>query len=286
MDEFYKKHKRAIIITLIFIVLLPIAINFIAICPSYFPNYIAGTQQSVWMNFFAVYCSSLIGAFVSFFILYKTIEENKRESIENRNDNHIENENNRKRLESVVKYQKAKDDYYSLKEKVVRFCMALNNYELHFIPLYCRKNKEEGLFRIKDISQKLAIAYELLDFNLNDYDDEVAIDYKKFIKDYYHEASILIGDILWIIDYWLCEGTDEQNRNMFVEKTNRYKEIAFDKKFKRIWHYVIDHDFKIKSDGESIINERINDFDFIIMRKKSLEFCDSEKNRVKNLLEI
>ena len=103
MLSFFKKHNKVVIIAII-IVLAPIFINLIAICPAFCPDLVAGSQQSVWVNFFAVYSGSLIGAFVSFYILYKTIEANKSESEQNRADNHTESEASRKRLTAVFKY--------------------------------------------------------------------------------------------------------------------------------------------------------------------------------------
>ena len=94
----------------------------------------------------------------------------------------------------------------------------------------------------------------------------------------------LIGDILWIIDCWTHQGNDDQNRDLFIEKTEIFKHAAPDTRFKRIWHYVEEHDYKMITDGEKIINERLNDFDFITIHKKLLDFCNYEKEKINSIL--
>ncbi len=283
MLSVFKRHKKAIIIAII-ILLTPIIVNLIAICPAICPKLVAGLQQSVWVNFFAVYSGSLIGAFVSFYILFKTIEENKSESKQNRADNHKENEENRKKLDAIFKYQAEKDAFQTAKEYITRFLLAIDCFELGFIPMYCKINKEDALFRLKQHNKDLANAYDLLEFYLNEYDDETENDYKAYFKEFYHEENVLIGDILWIIDYWTYKGTDETNRDLFIKKTELFKEVAKDTKFNRIWHYVETHDYKIIADGEKIINERLDDFDFITIREKFLEFCNYENKKIGGML--
>ena len=284
MCELFKKHKKAILLSLAIVVLAPIAINLIAIWPAFYPKWVAGSEQSVWVNFFAVYGSSLIGAFVSFYILYKTIKSNEIENERNRKDNHAENEANRKRLEAVFKYRAKKDDFQIAKEYVSKFDLATDCFELSFVPMYCKINKEDTLLRLKQFLKDLSNAYSLLEFYLHDYNNEVELEYKAYFKEFYYEENVLIGDILWIIDYWMCQGNDEQNRNLFINKTEQYKQIAKDTKYKRIWHYVEAHDYRMIADGEDIINERLNDFDFITKHNKLLEFCNYEKERINSIL--
>lgn len=284
MFEFFKSHKVAFLVTLVLIVLAPIIINGIVMYPAYNPNWVAGEKQSVWINFFAVYSSTLIGAFVSFSILYKTIKVNETENENNRKDNHAENEDNRKRLEVLSIYQTEKDDFQIAKESVVRFDLAVNCFELGFIPMYSKLNKEDALFRLKKMSKELSNAYSQMEFYLNDYDNEIEKDYKEYFKNFIYEEDVLIGDILWILDYWTYQGSDELNRDLFIKKTEEYKHIAKDTKFKRIWHYVEAHGYNIIADGENIINERLDDFDFITIHQKLLEFCSYEKERINSIL--
>jgi len=286
MCELFMKHKKAIILSLAIVVLAPVFINMIAVLPAFCPNWVAGSQQGVWVNFFAVYVSSLIGAFVSFYILHETIEANKEESKLNRQDNHTENEANRQRLQAVFNYQAEKDYFQTAKEYVARFDLAVDCFELSFVPMYCRLNKEDTLFRLKQFMKEIANANSLLEFYLNDYNNDVERDYKDYFKEFYHEENVLIGDILWIIDYWTYKGNDEQNRDFFIKQTERYKQAAQDTRFKRIWHYVEKHDYKIIADGEEIINERLDDFDFITIHKKLLEFCNYEKERINSIMRV
>ena len=199
---------------------------------------------------------------------------------------HTENEENRKRLEAVFNYQAEKDNFQTAKEYVARFDLAVDCFELSFVPMYCRLNKEDTLFRLKQFMKDISSAHSLLEFYLNDYNNDVEREYKEYFKEFCHEENVLIGDILWIIDYWTYQGNDEQNRDLFILQTERYKQAAQDTSFKRIWHYVEEHDYNIITDGEKIINERLDDFDFITIHKKLLEFCNYEKERINSILKV
>lgn len=283
MRELLKKYPKTITIAFILLFLLPIGIDLITVCPAFCPKLVAG-EQSDWINFFAVLSGSLISAFVSFYILSNTIEANKTESALNRQDNHTENEANRKRLEAIFKYQVEKDNFQTAKEYVARFDLAVDCFELGFVPMYCRLNKEDTLFRLKQFLKDLSNAHSLLEFYLNDYNNDVEREYKEYFKEFCHEENVLVGDILWIIDYWTHQGNDEQNRDLFIEKTEIYKQAAPDTRFKRIWHYVEEHDYKMIADGEKIINERLDDFDFITIHQKLLDFCNYEKEKINSTL--
>ena len=76
------------------------------------------------------------------------------------------------------------------------------------------------------------------------------------------------------------------NREFFINKTQEYKKAAIDTKYKRIWHYVEAHDYKMISKGEAIINERLDDFDFITIHNKLLDFCNYEKDKINGILII
>lgn len=285
MKELLKKYPKTITIAFILLFLLPIVIDLITVCPAFYPKLVAG-EQSDWINFFAVFSGSLISAFVSFYILYKTIEANKIESALNRQDNHTENEGNRKSLEAFFKYQAEKDTFQTAKEYVARFDLAVDCFELGFVPMYCRLNKEDTLFHLKQFMKDLSNAHSLLEFYLNDYNNDVEREYKEYFKEFCHEENVLIGDILWIIDYWIHQGNDDQNRDLFIEKTEIFKHAAPDTRFKRIWHYVEEHDYKMIADGEIIINERLNDFDFITIHQKLLDFCNYEKEKINSILKV
>ena len=280
MWRVFKDNWKLIITGLI---VIPIVADLIVFCPAPFPCLVVESTKE-WLNFFAAYISALMGAFVSFAILYKTIEHNKAESLANRQVNHTENEENRKKIDTIFKYQAEKDAFQTAKEYITRFQLAIDCFELGFVPMYCKLNKEDALLRLVQQNKNLANSYDLLEFYLNEYDDEKENEYKAYFREFYYEEKVLIGDLLWIIDYWTYNGSDEINRDLFIKKTELFKEAAKDTKFNRIWHYVEAHDYKIIADGEEIINERLDDFDFITIREKLLEFCNYENKKIGSIL--
>lgn len=280
MWRVFKDNWKLIITGLI---VIPIVADLIVFCPAPFPCLVVESTKE-WLNFFAAYISALMGAFVSFAILYKTIEHNKAESLANRQVNHTENEENRKKIDTIFKYQAEKDAFQTAKEYITRFQLAIDCFELGFVSMYCKLNKEDALLRLVQQNKNLANSYDLLEFYLNEYDDEKENEYKAYFREFYYEEKVLIGDLLWIIDYWTYNGSDEINRDLFIKKTELFKEAAKDTKFNRIWHYVEAHDYKIIADGEEIINERLDDFDFITIREKLLEFCNYENKKIGSIL--
>lgn len=84
--------SKYLAISLLFLSLLlaPIIINFIIGLSTPFSILVVGEAKD-WIGFYGNFFSSIITAFISFFILYKTINANKRENDKNRKKQEIEN---------------------------------------------------------------------------------------------------------------------------------------------------------------------------------------------------
>lgn len=83
-------NKYWLILLIVFVLLLPIMTNLIigSKCP--FELDVVGTGED-WIGFYGNYFGSLITGFISFFILYKTINSNKKDADINRKKQDIEN---------------------------------------------------------------------------------------------------------------------------------------------------------------------------------------------------
>lgn len=77
-------------ISLLLMLLAPILINYILGLNTPFSILVVGEAKD-WIGFYGNFFSSVITAFISFFILYKTINANKNENDKNRKKQEIEN---------------------------------------------------------------------------------------------------------------------------------------------------------------------------------------------------
>lgn len=280
MLSFFKKHNKVVIIAII-IVLAPIFINLIAICPAFCPDLVAGSQQSVWVNFFAVYSGSLIGAFVSFYILYKTIEANKSESEQNRADNHTESEASRKRLTAVFKYQVDRDILNTTKSSLANYIKSLNVLELGYIAIYPKEQVKNSLLQIKQISSNALTCYDMLEFALVEYDDEKEKEFKAYLKQFHNEYMGLIKDIGWILDFYLYNKIDVDSK----KEALRYKKLEDDfgkyyNENKRIWNIIENGNYNIANDAAILMNKLLDDFGFSTINDRCTEFIKYEQNKI------
>jgi len=121
---------------LIVFIIIPLIVNVIVL----FPNNIipvAGNQVA-WIGFFACYFGSVISAFISFAILFKTIQFNQ-----------LENERNRKLQNKIILYQIGHDNLKSFIEASNLFCRTLNYNTLVEIANIFVLDSKSPLNRIK-----------------------------------------------------------------------------------------------------------------------------------------
>jgi len=282
MLRFCKKHKKVVIaITVVLIVILtPIVINMIAVWPAFIP-WVAGTRQSVWVNFFAVYSASLIGAFVSFYILFQTIKENKIESQQNRQDNHAENERNRKQLEAVFKYQVDREVLNTTKTYLANYVHSLNSIELGYIAIYPKERVKESLLDIKKISSNAIQYYELLDLALVEYNDEKAKEFKEFLLRFHNEYTGLIKDIGWILDFYLYNKVKADSKMEALKfKEKEYGSGIYFNENKRIWKIIENGDYNIYKDGTLLMNLLLYRFGFSTITDEIKAFVKYEQGKI------
>lgn len=291
MQEFYKRHKTAIIISLFFILIFPVAINFIVIFPLCDPNLIASSKHNVWVNFFAVYSSTLISAFVSFVILYKTIENNKNENLANRLDDKKENEINRNLQISILKYQVAKDEFNAIKSSLAKFRQSLNFMVLSFFPYSSNTiiERQKNLHMIEQIIIEEESSFYLLMNNLNEYKDEYEMKINSEIQKFNFEYHNFLQDLAWIVDKPKLEESNHIKFDDIKNEAEKYKEFMESQKpivksFWRIWDIVEHYNFNIIEHKSKIIEDLYNSFDIKSFDKQIEDFMKYEKAKIECLI--
>lgn len=287
MFTFVKKHNKGLIavIAILIIVGFPIVINMIAICPAFWPDYVAGTGQGVWVNFFAVYSGSLIGALVSFYILSKTIKNNQNENEANRIDNKNENEKNREQLKAVFKYQVDRDVLNTVRQSLAIYVQSLNILELGYIANYPKERVKSTLLEIKNICANAICNYNLLELALLEYEDKREKEFKGVLKQFHYEYVGLINDFGWLLDFYLynrreCDGKEEVLKYKDKEDRNGF----FYNEKKRIWSIIDEGNYNIFEDAAYLMNELLDRLDYSSITDEIKDFIKYEQNKFEETL--
>lgn len=288
MWRVFKENWKLIITCLI---IIPIVANLIVFCPAPFPCLVVESAKE-WLNFFAAYISALMGAFVSFAILYKTIEHNKAESLANRQDNHAENEINRNLQISILKYQIAKDGLNVVKTSLAKYKQSLNIMDLSYFPYSSNTINEQqiNLRLIKNILAELDSSYNLLMINLSEYKDEYEMQFKANVQHFGLAYETLLKDLAWFIDK--LESSEVTNRltiDNIINATKEYKEYEESLptviiENHRIWDIIEKYEFQILANRSKIMDDLLDSFDFKAFDKLTEEFLTYEKDKNEYIL--
>lgn len=287
MWRIFKENWKLIITCLI---IIPIVADLIVFCPAPFPSLVVESTKE-WLNFFAAYVSALMGAFVSFIILYKTIEHNKVESLANRRDNHTENEINRNLQISILKYQIAKENLNAVKTSLARYKQSLNIMELSYFPYNSNffDEQQRNLRILKQVIDDSNSSYNLLLINLSEYKDDFEMQFKTDLHHFELAYEALLKDLAWIIDTPVQDEKNHYTLDSIKSATNKYKkceesQITYIKDTLRIWSIVEKYEYQIIANKSIIMDELLDSFNFNLLDKLIEDFIINEREKNECLL--
>ncbi len=265
-----------VVILAVVIVLVPVGINYLVLSPTP-ERFKLADPSNGWLNFFAVYYGSVITVIVSFIVLYRTIKSNQKE-----------NNTNRKLQMSILKYQINKDRNNAIKDLFARYIYSLDYFGIKSLAKVFDNNKQSYFYSLRQLLEKTSIAYQMLEFNLNDFKDDEERRFIDTINTFRISYNELLMDLLWMLQPYNNKGTDEENRNTYIEqlKECEAKSSYSNKGTNRIWHVVQKYDYRIKDNCHKIINECIDNFDFRAIEKIANDFFDYEKSKNEALINI
>lgn len=288
MWRVFKENWKLIITGLI---IIPIVADLIVFCPAPFPCLVVESTKE-WLHFFAAYISALMGAFVSFAILYKTIEHNKAESLANRQDNHTENEINRNLQISILKYQIAKENLNAVKTSLGKYKQSLNIMDLSYFPYNSNTIDEQqiNLRLIKNILAESVSSYNLLMINLSDYKDEYEMQFKVNVQHFGLAYEALLKDLAWFIDNPKSSVTAHHlTIEDIINAIKKYKEYeesqsTIIKDTIRIWDIIEKYEFQIYANRSKIMDDLLDSFDFKTFDKLTENFITYEREKNEYIL--
>jgi hypothetical protein len=265
-----------IVILAVVLIFVPIGINYLVLSPTPEPFELADPSNG-WLNFFAVYYGSVITAIVSFVVLYKTIK-----------NNHKENNTNRQLQTAILKYQINKDKNNAIKELFARYIYSLDYFGIKSLAKTFDNNKQAFFYSIRQLLENTSIAYQMLEFNLNDFKEDKERQFIDRVKIFRISYNELLMDLIWMLQPYNLKGTDEENRDIYIEQLRECEAKASDsnKGTNRIWHIAQQYDYRIKDNSHKIINECIDKFDFRAIEKIANDLFDYEKSKNEALINI
>lgn len=203
------------------IVIVPYLINWLVHLSS--PKWlsISGTTEteSVWIGFWASYIGSILAACVAFIVLYKTLKQNERENILNRNDAHSENLSNSQRQLELLSYEVSRQHLSDIRNTLVDCFMALEQEKTNDLLWHL---KQENTYQIDLSTERDSISKVVDDENRAYYKLELLIPQSsrddevdrimRDIRAYSIESHMCLSDLVWLAQLYSNPSLDLSNQ--------------------------------------------------------------------------
>lgn len=263
---------------LIILIVLPGIIN---LC-YYFPAIDAiFLEPQKWTTFWGSYIGAIVSTLVTLFVLFKQLEQN-----------HSENEYNRKLQLSVLEYQKDMQWLNAFTSKIIDYLNAINWNEWGFIreDIIFNKDRENLRQRIRQITEKInSLDAELHVLLLNRLDDKEKSFVEK-IDSYSGELWALSNDVDWYVFKDLLtrvnNGLTKEELKHIVE--SEYQHIPYKCKSTDISNIIEVWNYDIAKHNRDIISVRVNQalnvLSYEEIRTSIFDFLDYEKKKIESTI--
>lgn len=260
------------------VILIPCLINLIMIQPRIYR--IVGNDTS-WLSFWGGYIGSIISSAIALFILWKQL-----------NQNHQENDENRKLQLKNIAYQQKTQWLNLLRSKLADYYSAFCIYDLIFLEemIIKKENQSDIRNKIKVLLDRMTNANFsvgiLFPESLDSEEKKMLSEIKKITEEFY----ATLGDLDWYVhDVAYFNGNFESNKLLYIKRTEKYmKEAQYDLSHERIWNIIIANDYNIFDKHEEIVS---NYFDIVLeklkindIQKQIIDLIDYEQNKIDNIL--
>ena len=232
-------------------ILCPIIVNFILSISTCFKVY-----ENGWLGFWG----SFIGALFPFFALYKTL-----------NDNHNENEKERKTHAGTIEYQVSRECLNDLRRSIATYYKAMNIHEIELIALKFKEDVQYSLNVLWKTIKETEDSYQLLRLTLVDYNDKNEMEYKAFLEKFNSAYLGLLSDFAWLID----------GKSTLVDYRafcKRGGNIPFEDL--RIWKVIEVGNYNRETDGCLIMNDLLERIEYRAFHIRSEGLVAYEKDKM------
>lgn len=143
-----KKYWKRILLVFAVILIVPIGINFILLCPTI--TDVVG-DNTTWLMFWGSYLSAIISSVIALFVLYSQLIQNQKENEANRNANRTENEQNRNLQLSILTYQQEQEWLNMFRKSAAEYIMLYSYNDLVDVANIARKDPYKAFYLLKDL---------------------------------------------------------------------------------------------------------------------------------------
>lgn len=283
MKPCYKK-VLAIVVGVVTIIFIPFLINWLVpLCAPNWLSPIAGSSETegAWMNFWSNYIGSIFATCVAFFVLYKTLKQNEKENIQNRNDTHAENVANSREQLRQLRYEVAKQHLSDTRDTLVDCFMALEQERTNDLLWELQQEEpflinllaqRESISKVVDDENRAFYKLELLfpKSTRSDGVDRIMTD----IRRYSIESHLCLSDLVWLAQFYTSSDINLSDLSVVSD-------AVFAHSVKPQQHS------RLTKEGYSTIDKIILEkkwFDFQLYKEQILNAWQSERNKVNQLL--
>lgn len=262
--EFLKKYWWVILIVLI----APLLINFLILQPAFF-SFVG--EDTDWLGFWGAYIGTVLSSMIAFYVLHKQLEQN-----------HNENEYNRKLQISIFEYQQNSIWLLNLKNKFVEFFKAFSQNDIIMLgDLYAMSsNKRQIIEEIKRIMNLMTINSFHKAVMLPEKLDEKEKGFLRYLSECECEFFALMTDLNVIANLLSI------NEKVIIEtKINEYGKKPprnpLCSKSRRIWEIInSDPEISLYDMANIRIDEAVKNFTADDLGQHIIRFLDYEQNKI------
>lgn len=199
------------------VLLMPIALNFILLMPSF--TAIVG-DEIAWLSFWGGYLGAIISTATVFIILYIQRKDNESENEKNRVDNEVQNKQNRVENEklnranrqlqlNIMKYHQRSHWLDEFRNASLAYCSAFNHNDLVMISNIMWLKPNDAFERIKLLFDRVTAANATFSFVRKQ--DSTADKLATSIGNIDTKYREVLNDVQYFVLYYITE-TEPNNR--------------------------------------------------------------------------
>ena len=277
------------------ILLLPIALNFALLMPSF--TAIVG-DEIAWLSFWGGYLGAIISTAAAFIILYIQREDNEAENEKNRSDNkaqnelnRIENENsnraNRQLQLNIMKYHQQSHRLDNFRNASLKYSQALNNNNLVLISNMMWEHPQDAFNIVKQLFDDLDALQAKFAFTRKQ--DEDSANLAQYIGEKAKLYRCSLNDLQWIVLYFKAYAPQFRCKCNFIQYLQSYPEKRANTEHilqlaKMQTEQVISgNNHKYFNDIFHTINTSVDGFAYDV-QSKLYEYIKQEQEGINNLL--
>lgn len=233
-----------------------------------------------WLSFLGSYIGVVISSAIAFYVLYEQLEQN-----------HRENDENRKLQMNILEHQQKTAWLADLKNRLIDYHFAFSQNDINKLAnLYnSYSNKEHIMSEIKRLRDLMSAKSLGVEISFHDNTDEEEKKFVERLESHKNEFYALLKDLEWIAVFYDNDKvrSDKEKRTSTLQIYER--DDKFNVKSKRIWYILNElHSDKERIDFTSIAKERIKegikDFEQDIIKKEIKDIVRYEQNKIDAIL--